>query len=67
VALGSFTSGAEVVEVLDAAIGEVLASPPSGEVLLQGDGHLGGFQLMEEGANMGAADRVIPAEGGNEL
>ena len=39
----------EIIEVLDAAVGQVrLHRLHQREVLLQGDRHLGGFQLMEE-------------------
>ena len=48
----------EIVEVLDAAVGEVgLQRLHQRQVLLQGDRHLGGFQLMEEGGEHGQLGR----------
>ena len=48
----------EVVEVLDAAVGEVgLQRLHQREVFLERDRHLGGFQLMEEGGEHGVARR----------
>ena len=47
--------------MLDAAVGEVgLHRLHQGEVLLQGDGHLGGFQLMEEGGEHGCVSLAAP-------
>jgi hypothetical protein len=46
----------QVVEVLHPAVGEIrLQRLHQGEVLLQRDGHLGGFQLVEEGGEHGRA------------
>ena len=61
----------EIVEVLDAAIGQVrLHRLHQGEVLLQGDRHLGGFQLMEEGGEhrilSNRSTDVIPAKAGTQ-
>jgi hypothetical protein len=70
----------EVVEVLDAAVGQIgLHRLHQRQVLLQGDGNLGGFQLMEEGGEHrcrtapewvrpGRAKLdVIPAEAGTQV
>ena len=57
----------EIVEILDAAVGEVgLHRLHQRQVLLQGDRHLGGFQLVEEGGEHGQfrSTDVIPAKAG---